>query len=285
MTPNEKNRIKAVGMKQRSIIVKSASIGIVTKHEQDYICLTDMLKAKDGDFFISDWLRNRNTIEFLGIWESVYNPAFNYGEFAAIKSQAGLNSYKLSVKEWVQKTNAIGLQAASGRYGGTYAHKDIAFEFGMWISPEFKIYLIKEFQRLKDEEARAKSVAWSFQRTLTKVNYKIHTDAIKKHLIPPQLTKAQIGAVYASEADLLNVALFGQTAAQWRAAQPDEKGNMRDAASLEQLVVLSNLESINSVLIQQGHDASWRLQQLNAIAITQMNSLIDAQSMKLLSNK
>lgn len=271
-------------MKQRSIIVKSASIGIVTRHEQDYICLTDMLKAKDGDFFISDWLRNRNTIEFLGIWESVYNPAFNYGEFAAIKSQAGLNSYKLSVKEWVQKTNAIGLQATSGRYGGTYAHKDIAFEFGMWISPEFKIYLIKEFQRLKDEEASAKSVEWSFQRTLTKVNYKIHTDAIKKHLIPPQLTKAQMAAVYASEADLLNVALFGQTAAQWRAAQPDEKGNMRDAASLEQLVVLSNLESINSVLIQQGHVASGRLQQLNAIAITQMSSLIDAQSIKLLSN-
>lgn len=271
-------------MKQRNIIVKSASIGIVTRHEQDYICLTDMLKAKDGDFFISDWLRNRNTIEFLGIWESVYNPAFNYGEFAAIKSQAGLNSYKLSVKEWVQKTNAIGLQATSGRYGGTYAHKDIAFEFGMWISPEFKIYLIKEFQRLKDEEARAKSVEWSFQRILTKVNYKIHTDAIKKHLIPPQLTKAQMGAVYASEADLLNVALFGQTAAQWRAAQTDEKGNMRDAASLEQLVVLSNLESINSVLIQQGHVASGRLQQLNAIAITQMSSLIEAQSTKLLSN-
>jgi hypothetical protein len=277
--------IKAVGMKQRNILVKSASIGIVTRHEQDYICLTDMLKAKDGDFFISDWLRNRNTIEFLGIWESVYNPAFNYGEFAAIKSQAGLNSYKLSVKEWVQKTNAIGLQATAGRYGGTYAHKDIAFEFGMWISPEFKIYLIKEFQRLKDEEARAKSVEWSFQRILTKVNYKIHTDAIKKHLIPPQLTKAQMGAVYASEADLLNVALFGQTAAQWRAAQPDEKGNMRDAASLEQLVVLSNLESINSVLIQQGHVASGRLQQLNAIAITQMSSLIDVQSIKLLSDK
>ena len=271
-------------MKKRNIVVKSASIGIVTRHEQDYICLTDMLKAKDGDFFISDWLRNRNTIEFLGIWESVYNPAFNYGEFAAIKSQAGLNSYKLSVKEWVQKTNAIGLQATSGRYGGTYAHKDIAFEFGMWISPEFKIYLIKEFQRLKDEEARAKSVEWSFQRILTKVNYKIHTDAIKKHLIPPQLTKAQMGAVYASEADLLNVAMFGQTAAQWRAAQPDEKGNMRDAASLEQLVVLSNLESINSVLIQQGHVASGRLQQLNAIAITQMSSLIDVQSIKLLSN-
>ena len=271
-------------MKKRNIVVKSASIGIVTRHEQDYICLTDMLKAKDGDFFISDWLRNRNTIEFLGIWESVYNPAFNYGEFAAIKSQAGLNSYKLSVKEWVQKTNAIGLQATSGRYGGTYAHKDIAFEFGMWISPEFKIYLIKEFQRLKDEEARAKSVEWSFQRTLTKVNYKIHTDAIKKHLIPPQLTKAQMAAVYASEADLLNVALFGQTAAQWRAAQPDEKGSMRDAASLEQLVVLSNLESINSVLIQQGHVASGRLQQLNAIAITQMSSLIDVQSIKLLSN-
>ena len=218
-------------MKNRTITVKGTEVTITSKHEQDYICLTDMLKAKDGDFFISDWLRNRNTVEFLGIWESVSNPTFNYGEFAAIKSQAGLNSYKLSVKEWVEKTGAVGLYATAGRYGGTYAHKDIAFEFGMWISAEFKIYLIKEFQRLKDEESRATSLEWSFQRTLAKVNYKIHTDAIKERLVPPQLTKAQTSAVYASEADLLNVALFGQTAAQWRQANPDEAGNMRDAAT------------------------------------------------------
>lgn len=269
----------------RKMDVKGREIAVITKAGQDYICLTDMLKAKDGDFFISDWLRNRNTIEFLGIWESVYNPAFNSGEFATIKSQAGLNSYKISVKEWVLKTNAIGLQATAGRYGGTYAHKDIAFEFGMWISAEFKIYLIKEFQRLKDEEARATSLEWSFQRTLTKVNYKIHTDAIKQHLIPPRLTKAQMATVYASEADLLNVALVGLTAAQWRAANADEKGNMRDSATLEQLVVLSNLESINSVLIHQGLDAASRLQQLNNIAIAQMRSLMGAHAIKLLSGE
>lgn len=261
-------------MKNRTIHVKGAEVAIVTRKGQDYISLTDMLKAKDGDFFISDWLRNRNTVEFLGIWESVYNPAFNYGEFAIIKSQAGLNSYKLSVKEWVEKTNAIGLRATAGRYGGTYAHKDIAFEFGMWISAEFKIYLIKEFQRLKDEESRATSLEWSFQRTLSKVNYKIHTDAIKEHLIPPRLTSAQTGIIYASEADLLNVALFGITAAQWRQANPDQAGNMRDAATLEQLVVLSNLESINAVLIHQRLAAPERLAQLNAIAITQMRSLV-----------
>lgn len=261
-------------MKNRVIHVQGAEVAIVSREGQDYISLTDMLKAKDGDFFISDWLRNRNTVEFLGIWESVYNPAFNYGEFATIKSQAGLNSYKLSVKEWVEKTKAIGLRATAGRYGGTYAHKDIAFEFGMWISAEFKIYLIKEFQRLKDEEARATSLEWNFQRTLSKVNYKIHTDAIKEHLIPPRLTSAQTGTIYASEADLLNVALFGITAAQWRQANPDHAGNMRDAATLEQLVVLSNLESINAVLIHQGLAAPERLAQLNAIAITQMRSLV-----------
>ena len=166
----------------KKIEVQGNEITLISKQGQDYISLTDMLKAKDGDFFISDWLRNRNTVEFLGIWESIYNPAFNYGEFAVIKSQAGLNSYKLSVKEWVEKTTAIGLQATAGRYGGTYAHKDIAFEFGMWISAEFKIYLIKEFQRLKDEESRARSLAWSFQRTLAKANYKIYTDSIKDRL-------------------------------------------------------------------------------------------------------
>ena len=252
----------------------------MSREGQDYISLTDMLKAKDGDFFISDWLRNRNTVEFLGIWETVYNPAFNYGEFAAIKSQAGLNSYKLSVKEWVEKTNAIGLRATAGRYGGTYAHKDIAFEFGMWISAEFKVYLIKEFQRLKDEESRATSLEWNFQRTLSKVNYKIHTDAIKERLVPPRLTPVQTGTIYASEADLLNVALFGITAAQWRHANLDQTGNMRDAATLEQLVVLSNLESINAVLIHQGLAATQRLAQLNAIAITQMRSLVGLDALR-----
>ena len=271
-------------MKSRTINVKGAEVTIATRHGQDYISLTDMLKAKDGDFFISDWLRNRNTVEFLGIWESVYNPAFNYGEFALIKNQAGLNSYKISVKEWVEKTQAIGLQATAGRYGGTYAHKDIAFEFGMWISAEFKIYLIKEFQRLKDEESRATSLEWNFQRTLSKVNYKIHTDAIKERLIPPRITPVQTGIIYASEADLLNVALFGIIAAQWRQANPDQSGNMRDAATLEQLVVLSNLESINAVLIHQGLSAQDRLVQLNAIAITQMRSLIGLNAMQQLAN-
>lgn len=267
-------------MKNRTITVQGTEVAVVSRHEQDYICLTDMLRAKDGDFFVSDWLRNRNTVEFLGIWESIGNPGFNYGEFAIIKSQAGLNSYKLSVKEWVEKTNAIGLYATTGRYGGTYAHKDIAFEFGMWISAEFKIYLIKEFQRLKDEESRAASLEWSFQRTLAKVNYKIHTDAIKERLIPTRLTKAQTTAVYASEADLLNVALFGITAAQWRQANPDLAGNMRDAATLEQLVVLSNLESINAVLIHQGLPSAERLSQLNVIAIAQMRSLVGNDSLK-----
>ncbi|WP_400261178.1 KilA-N domain-containing protein [Sphingobacterium sp. SG20118] len=202
-------------------------------------------------------MRNKNTLEYLGIWESVYNSNLNYGEFAIIKSQAGLNSYKLSVKEWVEKTNAIGLKATAGRYGGTFAHKDIAFEFGMWISPQFKIYLIKEFQikefqRLKDEEYNHLKLNWNLQRTLAKVNYHIHTDAIKENLIPKEITKQQAGLVYANEADLLNTALFGITAKEWRESNPDIKGNMRDDATIEQLVVLSNLESINALLIQQG---------------------------------
>src|SRR3989339_2237181 len=191
-------------MKNRVISVKGAEVTIATRFGQDYISLTDMLKAKDGDFFISDWLRNRNTVEFLGIWESVYNPDFNYGEFAIIKSKSGLNNYKISVKEWVEKTKAIGLKATAGRYGGTYAHKDIAFEFGMWISPEFKIYLIKEFQRLKDEEAERLRLGWDVKRALTKINYRIHTDAIKKHVIPSQVLKQQADIIYANEADVLN---------------------------------------------------------------------------------
>jgi hypothetical protein len=207
--------------KSQKIIVKGTEITILKDGQIDFISLTDMLKAKDGDFFISDWLRNRNTVEFLGIWETVYNPAFNCGEFAIIKSQAGLNSYRISAKEWVEKTNAIGLKATAGRYGGTYAHKDIAFEFGMWISAEFKIFLIKEFQRLKADENDRLKLEWNFQRTLAKVNYHIHTDAIKENLIPAELTKTQISFIYANEADLLNMALFGKTAHEWRSKNPE----------------------------------------------------------------
>lgn len=221
-------------MKYNKIIVKGIEITIIPKQNSDYISLTDMLKAKDGDFFISDWLRNRNTVEFLGIWESVHNPNFNYGKFAIIKSQAGLNSYKLSVKEWIEKTNAIGLKATAGRYGGTYAHKDIAFEFGMWISPEFKIYLIKEFQRLKSEEEQRLKLGWDVKRTLAKINYKIHTDAVKEHLIPPYVPKSAANIVYANEADVLNMALFGMTAKNWRDGNPKKEGNIRDYSDVTQ---------------------------------------------------
>jgi hypothetical protein len=266
--------------KSKTIEVEGKEITIVLENEQEYISITDMLKAKDGDFFISDWLRNRNTVEYLGIWEKVYNPNFNYGEFATIKSQAGLNSYKLSVKEWVEKTNAIGLKAKAGRYGGTYAHPDIAFEFGMWISPQFKIYLIKEFQRLKNDENNRLKLEWNLQRTLAKVNYQIHTDAIKENLIPEEITKRQVGLVYANEADLLNVALFGITAKEWRDNNPNQKGNIRDYATIEQLVVLSNLESINALLIEQGLIQKDRLVQLNKVAITQMKSLVESKAIK-----
>ncbi|MBD5271846.1 MAG: KilA-N domain-containing protein, partial [Bacteroides sp.] len=210
------------------ITVKDTEVNIVKVNGEEYICLTDMLRAKDGDFFITDWLRNRNTLEFIGIWEKVYNPNFNYGEFAIIKSQAGLNSFKISVKEFVAKTNAISLQAKAGRYGGTYAHRDIAFEFAMWISPEFKVYIVKEFQRLKEEEQ--KQLGWSAKRELSKINYRIHTDAIKHNLIPAEITKAQSSIIYANEADVLNVAMFGMTAKQWRDANPELKGNIRDYA-------------------------------------------------------
>ncbi len=257
----------------KKIEVIGTEIRIFTVEQVDYISLTDMLKAKDGDFFISDWLRNRNTVEFLGIWERVHNPNFNYGEFAAIKSQAGLNSYKISVKEWVEKTNAIGIKATAGRYGGTYAHKDIAFEFGMWISAEFKIYLIMEFQRLKEGEY--KQLGWDIKRNLVKINYRIHTDAIKENLIPPELTKQQTTLVYASEADVLNMALFGQSAKTWRAANPDKKGNIRDYANVSQLVCLSNLENLNALFISESMPQPERLLKLNRIAIQQMKLLTD----------
>ena len=238
---------------------------------EDYICLTDMMRAKDGDFFITDWLRNRNTLEFIGIWEKVYNPNFNYGEFATIRNQSGLNSFKISVKEFVSRTNAVSLQAKAGRYGGTYAHKDIAFEFAMWISPEFKVYIVREFQRLKEEEQRL--IGWSAKRELSKINYRIHTDAIKHNLIPAEIIKAQANIIYANEADVLNVAMFGMTAKQWREANPDLKGNIRDYASINELICLSNMENLNAVFIEQGMPQPERLIKLNQIAIHQMSVL------------
>ena len=257
----------------KELNVLDTKITYYNMNNEDYISITDMLKSKDGDFFVSDWLRNRNTIEFLGIWEELHNPNFNYGEFAIIKSQAGLNSYKLSVKEWVNKTNSIGIVAKTGRYGGTYAHKDIAFEFGMWISPKFKLLLIKEFERLKAEEQ--KQLGWNAKRELSKINYKIHTDAIKKNLIPKELTKYETSIVYAEEADVLNMALFGMTAKQWRDKNPDKQGNIRDYANINELICLANLENINSIYINEGIVQSERLIRLNKIAISQIKILTE----------
>lgn len=260
------------------IEVQGKEITVIKINEQDYISLTDMLKAKDGDFFISDWLRNRNTIEFIGVWEKIYNPNFNYGEFAIIKSQVGLNNYKISAKEWTKQTNAIGLVAKAGRYGGTYAHKDIAFEFGMWISAEFKLYMIKEFQRLKEIEHNL--LGWDIKRSLTKINYRIHTDAIKQNLVPKELSKSQISYIYASEADILNVALYGMTAAQWREQNPNKDGNIRDESDVSQLVCLANLETLNAMLINDGLPQNERLIKLNNIAIGQMKILTEHSSIK-----
>ena len=253
------------------ITVKYTKVNVVKVNGEDYICLTDMLRAKDGDFFITDWLRNRNTLEYIGIWEKVYNPCFNYGEFATIRNQAGLNNFKISVKEFTSRTHAISLQAKAGRYGGTYAHKDIAFEFAMWISPEFKIYIVKEFQRLKAEEQA--QLGWSAKRELSKINYRIHTDAIKQNLIPSEVTPAQANIIYANEADVLNVAMFGMTAKQWREANPDNKGNIRDSATINKLICLSNMENLNAVFINQGMPQGERLIKLNRIAIQQMSVL------------
>ena len=269
----------------KAIIVKENPINIIEVNHQDYISLTDMVrKMEEGPVLIEKWLRNKNTIEFIGIWEQINNREFNSPEFGGIMMEAGLNRFTLSVKKWNERTNGIGLIAKTGRFNsGTYAHKDIAFEFGSWLSAEFKLYLIKEFQRLKEEEGRAQQMEWSLQRTLAKINYRIHTDAIKKTLIPSQITSKQSNTIYASEADLLNVALFGQTAAQWRKKHPDNKGNIRDEATLEQLVVLTNLESINSVFIRQELSQPERLKKLNEIAITQMKSLLAANTIKKLT--
>lgn len=276
--------LKNKGMaKSKTIHVKGTEITIFQGEQADYISLTDIARYKDAfntDIIIQNWLRNRNTIELLGFWELMYNPDFKPLEFEGFRKQAGLNSFVLTPKKWIETTNAIGITSKSGRYGGTFAHKDIAFEFASWISIEFKLYIIKEFQRLKEDENDRLKLDWNLQRTLAKVNYTIHTDAIKANLIPKELSKTQVSFVYANEADMLNVALFGKTAKQWRDENPTAKGNIRDEASIEQLVVLSNMESINAVFIGQGLAQSERLLTLNKMAITQMKSLLNSSSMK-----
>jgi hypothetical protein len=269
--------------KSKSIKVKSFEIVLYSENNEDFISLTDMARYKDAErtnYIIQNWLRTRNAIDFCGLWEQINNPDFKRIEFDAFKNASGSNSFTLTPQRWIETTNAIGMVSRSGRYGGTFAHRDIAFEFASWISPEFKLYLITEFQRLKKEESNSLKLEWNLQRTLAKVNYHIHTDAIKEKLIPPQLAKDQINFVYANEADMLNVALFGMTAKQWRDRNPKAEGNIRDAATIEQLVVLSNMESINAVLIHQGLKQSERLQQLNQIAITQMKSLLGNKNLE-----
>lgn len=267
----------------RRITVQGIEVQLFSKESIEYISLTDIAKTRDTertDYIIQNWLRNRNTIEFIGLWEMLHNRDFKSIEFDGFRNQSGLNSFSLTPQRWIKTTNAIGIVSKSGRYGGTFAHQDIAFEFASWISPEFKLYLLKEFQRLKEEEAKTKSLEWNLQRTLAKVNYRIHTDAIKENLIPDKVTKQQMNNIYASEADILNVALFGKTAKEWRDENPGKEGNIRDYAALEQLVVLSNLESINAVLINQGDNQSSRLVKLNEIAITQMKSLLQNNNIK-----
>ena len=269
--------------KNKTIHVKGTNITIFQNNEFEYISLTDIAKHKDAqntDDIIKNRLRNRNTIELQGFWEMIYNKDFKPVEFDGFKKQAGLNSFVLTPKKWIETTNAIGISSKSGRYGGTFAHKDIAFEFASWISIEFKLYIIKEFQRLKEDENDRLQLNWNLQRTLAKVNYRIHTDAIKDIIIPKLLEQKDINLVYATEADLLNVALFGKTAQQWRDENPTSKGNIRDEATIEQLVVLSNMESINSVLIHNGSTQPERLLQLNKMAITQMKSLVQNRTIK-----
>jgi len=255
------------------ITVKDTSVTIISINENDYISLTDIAKYKSDDptAVIGNWLRNRNTIEYLGIWESLYNPNFKPLEFEGFKKEAGLNAFTLSPTKWISATNAIGILSQSGRYGGTYAHKDIAFKFASWISVEFELYIIKEFQRLKSEEQQL--LGWSAKRELSKINYRIHTDAIKHNLIPAEITPAQANIIYANEADVLNVAMFGMTAKQWLEANPDSKGNIRDYATISELICLSNMENLNAVFIGQGIPQGERLVKLNQIAIHQMRVL------------
>ena len=266
--------------KSKNLHIEGKKITIISQNNDDFISLTDMAKSQMQEAIIIKWLSLKSTIEYLGEWEALYNPAFNYTEFGIIKNAAGSNNFVLSVKQWIEHTGAKGLSAKAGRYGGTYANKDIAFQFGMWISPKFQLLLVREFQRLKEDENDRLNLTWNLQRTLAKVNYQIHTDAIKDNLIPKALSKQQVSFVYASEADLLNMALFGMTAKKWRDANPKATSNIRDEASIEQLVVLSNMESINAVLIHQALPQSERLVQLNKIAITQMKSLVNNLSLK-----
>jgi hypothetical protein len=268
--------------KKSVIEVQGSAITVLNQDSQDFICLTDMAKKFGDDILIYSWMRNRNTLEFIGVWEQIHNPDFKGLEFETFRNQAGLNSFSLTPRKWIEATNAIGFQSRAGRYGGgTYAHRDIAFEFGSWLSPEFKLYLIKEFQRLKEDENRRLSLAWNLNRTLSKLNYRIHTDAVKAHLIPPEVTSAQAAITYATEADLLNVALFGHTARQWRDANPKLEGNVRDYASIEQLLVLANMEGINAELIHMGLPQGERLKRLNQIAIRQIQ-LLTARDLKAL---
>ena len=262
--------------KKSTIEVRGTAITVISQRDDDYICITDIAKHKEpdrADHVIQNWMRNRNTVEFLGVWERLNNGDFKPLEFEGFRNRAGLNSFVLTPRQWIDATGAIGLISKSGRYGGTYAHKDIAFEFASWVSVEFKLYLIKEFQRLKDDENRRLSLAWNLNRTLSKLNYRLHTDAVKAHLIPPEVTPAQAAITDATEADLLNVALFGQTAKQWRDTNPKLDGNMRDHATIEQLLVLANMEGLNAEFIHMKLPQGQRLTKLNAVAIRQMRTL------------
>ena len=264
------------------IIVQERQVTIISHNENDYISLTDIAKYKSDDptAVIGNWMRNRNTIEFLGIWESLYNPMFKPLEFEVFRKEAGLNAFTLSPQKWTKTTNAIGIVAKSGRYGGTFAHKDIAFKFASWISVEFELYIVKEFQRLKEEEQ--KQLGWSAKRELSKINYRIHTDAIKRNIIPEEVTPQQASIIYANEADVLNVAMFGMTAKQWREANADKKGNIRDYATINELICLSNMENLNAVFIDQGLSQGERLIKLNQIAIQQMKVLEGDDNRKLI---
>ena len=269
--------------KNSKIIVSGLEIVVFKNLEEDFISLTDLARHRDAersDYILQNWMRNRSAIEFMGLWEQFNNTNFNSIEFDGIKNNAGSNSFSLTPKRWIECTNAIGIISKTGRYGGTFAHKDIAFEFASWLSAEFKFYLIKEFQRLKDDESNRLNLHWNFQRALAKVNYHIHTDAIKENLIPNHITASQKNYIYANEADVLNVALFSKTAKQWRDENPTSNGNIRDEATIEQLVILSNIESINAMLINQQLPQPERLQKLNAIAISQMQSLLNNSSIK-----
>ena len=271
--------------KKNEIIVKDVSIRTMTVNGVDYICITDIAKQKntvDPNGVIGNWMRNRNTVEFLGIWETLHNPNFNPIEFEGFRNQAGLNAFTLSPGRWIEATHATGLISASGRYGGTYAQRDIAFKFASWVSVEFELYLVKEFQRLKEEEQKA--LGWSAKRELAKINYHIHTDAIKEHLVPEEISAYHRSLIYANEADVLNVALFGMTAKEWRDAHPDDKGNIRDYATINQLICLSNMENLNAVFINEGMPQQERLHKLNQIAIQQMTVLENAKQRNVLKS-